>query len=68
MAGKPSGRTQRVPLRDEVELVKRLGFNGLRLHQKIETAFSFLVRPPGLIVWEEMPSCYAFSETSVVPS
>ena len=54
-------------LREEVELVKRLGFNGLRLHQKIEDPrFLSWCDRLGLIVWEEMPSCYAFSETSVL--
>ena len=54
-------------LRDEVELVKRLGFNGMRLHQKIEDPrlLSWCDRL-GLLVWEEMPSCYAFNETSVI--
>jgi beta-galactosidase/beta-glucuronidase len=54
-------------LRDEVELIKRLGFNGARLHQKIEDPrfLSFCDRL-GLLVWEEMPSCYSFNATSVL--
>jgi hypothetical protein len=53
-------------LRHEVELVKQLGFNGVRVHQKIEDPrFLALCDRLGLLVWEEMPSCYAFSATSV---
>ena len=54
-------------LRDEVELVKRLGFNGARLHQKIEDPrFLAWCDRLGLLVWEEMPSCYGFNTTSIV--
>jgi hypothetical protein len=50
-------------LRRDVELVKELGFNGVRKHQKIEDPrFLFLADKLGLMVWEEMPSPYAFNQ------
>jgi beta-galactosidase/beta-glucuronidase len=53
-------------LRQEAELVKALGFNGLRIHQKIEDPrFLYWCDVLGLIVWEEMPSAYAFSNSAV---
>ena len=52
----------RQALRDEVELIKSLGFNGARVHQKIEDpVFLYWCDRLGLLVWEEMPSCGAFS-------
>ena len=53
-------------LRAEVEAVKSLGFNGIRIHQKIEDPrlLAWCDRL-GLLVWEEMPSAYAFSPTAV---
>ncbi|MGY3127165.1 beta-galactosidase/beta-glucuronidase [Agrococcus sp. UYP33] len=53
-------------LRAEVELIKALGFTTVRVHQKIEDPrFLFWADRLGLLVWEEMPSAYAFSATSV---
>ena len=53
-------------LRVEVEAVKSLGFNGIRIHQKIEDPrFLAWCDRLGLLVWEEMPSAYAFSPTAV---
>jgi beta-galactosidase/beta-glucuronidase len=53
-------------LRREVELARRLGFNGLRLHQKIEDPrFLYWCDRLGMLVWEEMPSAYEFSTTTV---
>src|SRR6185503_6275514 len=44
-------------LRRDVELVKQLGFNGVRKHQKIEDPrFLYWADVLGLMVWEEMPS------------
>jgi beta-galactosidase/beta-glucuronidase len=49
-------------LRRDVELTKSLGFNGVRKHQKIENPrFLYWADVLGLLVWEEMPSAYAFS-------
>lgn len=53
-------------LRRDVELVKAMGFNGVRKHQKIEDPrFLYWADRLGLLVWEEMPSAYRFTEKSV---
>jgi beta-galactosidase/beta-glucuronidase len=53
-------------LRREVELIKSLGFNGARLHQKVEDPrFLYHCDRLGLLVWDEMPSAYAFSARTV---
>ena len=52
-------------LRHEVELIKSLGFNGARLHQKVEDPrFLYHCDRLGLLVWGEMPSAYEFSATT----
>lgn len=44
-------------LRDDVEWIKRLGFNAVRKHQKIEDErWLYWCDRLGLLVWEEMPS------------
>ena len=53
-------------LRREVELIKELGFNGVRVHQKVEDPrFLYWCDRLGLVVWGEMPSPYAYSPTMV---
>ena len=53
-------------LRREVELVKELGFNGVRIHQKVEDPrFLYWCDRLGLLVWTEMPSAYTFSSTAI---
>jgi beta-galactosidase/beta-glucuronidase len=53
-------------LRRDVELAKAMGFNGVRMHQKIEDPrFLYWADRLGLLVWEEMPSAYRFTRTSV---
>jgi hypothetical protein len=53
-------------LRREAELILELGFNAVRVHQKLEDPrFLFHADRLGLLVWDEMPSSYAFSDTSV---
>ncbi|CAN7321283.1 glycoside hydrolase family 2 [Pseudoduganella sp. LjRoot289] len=53
-------------LRKDVELAKAMGFNGVRKHQKIEDPrYLYWADRLGLMVWEEMPSCYAFSPRAV---
>ena len=45
---------------------KRLGFNGVRKHQKIEDPrFLYWADHVGLLVWEEMPSAYRYTTRSV---
>jgi hypothetical protein len=53
-------------LRRDVELVKAMGFNGVRKHQKIEDPrYLYWADVLGLLVWEEMPSAYRFTERSI---
>jgi hypothetical protein len=53
-------------LRKEAEAIKAMGFNGVRIHQKIEDPrFLYWCDVLGLMVWEEMPSAYAFSNSAV---
>lgn len=53
-------------LRRDVELVKSMGFNGVRKHQKIEDPrFLYWADVLGLFVWEEMPSAYRFTHKAV---
>jgi hypothetical protein len=53
-------------LRRDVELTKAMGFNGVRKHQKIEDPrYLYWADVLGLLVWEEMPSAYRFTKTSV---
>ena len=53
-------------LRKDVELVKAMGFNGVRKHQKIEDPrYLYWADKLGLLVWEEMPSAYRFTRTAI---
>jgi beta-galactosidase/beta-glucuronidase len=53
-------------LRREVELIKKLGFNAVRVHQKVEDPrFLYWCDRLGLLVWGEMANAYAFSPHSV---
>ena len=50
----------------DVLLVKALGFNGVRMHQKVEDPrFLYWADHLGLLVWEEMPSAYRYTKRSV---
>jgi hypothetical protein len=52
--------------RRDVELAKAMGFNGVRKHQKIESPrFLYWADHLGLMVWEEMPSAYRFTRSSI---
>ncbi|MEU5870953.1 glycoside hydrolase family 2 TIM barrel-domain containing protein [Glycomyces sp. NPDC047369] len=54
-------------LRREAELIAELGFNSVRVHQKIEDPrFLYHADRLGLLVWGEMPATYTFSEEAVV--
>lgn len=53
-------------LRRDITLVRQLGFNGVRKHQKIESErFLYLADKAGLLVWEEMPSAYRYTTKSI---
>ena len=53
-------------LRRDVELAKDMGFNGVRKHQKIEDPrYLYWADRLGLLVWEEMPSAYRFTDHSI---
>lgn len=55
----PSGEA----LLKDLELVKKMGFNGVRKHQKAEDPrFLYYADLMGILVWEEMPSMYEFGE------
>ena len=50
----------------DVELAKAMGFNGVRKHQKIEDPrYLYWADRLGLLVWEEMPSAYRFTDRSI---
>ncbi len=53
-------------LQRDVALAKAMGFNGVRKHQKIpDPRYLYWADTLGLLVWEEMPSAYRFTKTSV---
>ena len=53
-------------LKREVELVKELGFNGVRVHQKVEDPrYLYWCDRLGVAVWAELPAAYGWSNTAV---
>ncbi len=53
-------------LRQDVELAKAMGFNGVRKHQKVEDPrYLYWADRLGLLVWSEMPSAYRFTHRSI---
>lgn len=53
-------------LRAEVELIKDLGFDTARVHQKVEDPrFLYWADRLGLMIWAELPGAFEFSSTSV---
>jgi beta-galactosidase/beta-glucuronidase len=52
-------------IRQEVEAIKALGFNGVRIHQKAEDPrFLHWCDKLGVLVWGEMANAYVFSPTA----
>ncbi len=48
---------------NEIEYIKKLGFNGARIHQKVEDErFFYYADIMGLLTFAEMPSFYEFTE------
>jgi hypothetical protein len=53
--------------RRDVVLAKLMGFNGVRKHQKLEDPrYLYWADALGLLVWEEMPSVYRFTEQAAL--
>jgi beta-galactosidase/beta-glucuronidase len=53
-------------LRREVESVKELGFNAVRVHQKVEDPrFLYWADRLGVLVWGEVANAYAFTREAV---
>lgn len=49
-------------IRRDIELTKKLGYNGARKHQKFEDPrYYYWADKMGLLVWEELPSAYYFT-------
>lgn len=49
-------------LKQDIELSKKMGFNGCRKHQKVEDpGFMYWANKLGFLVWGEMASCFEFS-------
>lgn len=50
----------------DIEKIKAMGFNGIRIHQKIEDPrFLYFCDKLGLLVWAEMPSTYMFNDAGI---
>ena len=50
----------------QIELIQELGFNGIRMHQKIEDErFYYFCDVMGVMVWCELPSPYEFRDTMI---
>jgi beta-galactosidase/beta-glucuronidase len=50
----------------DILLARKMGFNGVRKHQKIECArYLYWADRLGLLIWEEMPSAYRYTTKSV---
>ncbi|SPO25042.1 uncharacterized protein UTRI_01554_B [Ustilago trichophora] len=51
---------------DEIKQIKQMGFNGVRMHQKVESQ-QFLCEADrlGLLVWGEMANAYEFSSSYI---
>ena len=53
-------------LLNDLKLAKDLGFNGIRMHQKIEDErFYYYADILGMMIWCEMPSPYEFKDTTI---
>ncbi len=51
---------------EDIELILKAGYNGLRKHQKVEDArFLYWCDRKGLLVWSEMASQYIFNDSSI---
>ncbi|MEW6250801.1 MAG: glycoside hydrolase family 2 TIM barrel-domain containing protein [Planctomycetota bacterium] len=54
-------------VRRDVELARQMGFNGVRLHQRIpDPRYLYWADRLGLMVWEEMPSAYRYNKRAIM--
>lgn len=52
-------------IKQDISIVKRYGFNGIRKHQKIEDErFLYYCDKNGILVWSEMANCYEYDNLS----
>lgn len=50
----------------EIDCILQMGFNGIRIHQKIEDdRFLYFCDRKGLLVWSEMAATYEFSDQAI---
>jgi beta-galactosidase/beta-glucuronidase len=53
-------------LKQDAEMTKAMGFNGVRKHQKVEEPrYLYWADHLGLLVWGEMANCYVYSALAV---
>lgn len=53
-------------IRYDIEMIKKMGFNGARKHQKIEDPrYYYWADRLGILVWGEMPSAYQFNNLEI---
>jgi beta-galactosidase/beta-glucuronidase len=53
-------------IREDIQLTKKMGFNGARKHQKIEDPrYLYWADKLGLLVWGEMANSYTYSDEAV---
>ncbi|MDU7026047.1 glycoside hydrolase family 2 protein [Robinsoniella peoriensis] len=51
---------------EDIEKIMKLGYNGLRKHQKVEDErFLYWCDVKGMLVWSEVPAAYRFSDDAV---
>lgn len=51
---------------EDIRLIKEMGFNGVRKHQKIEDPlFYYYADKMGLLVWGELPSSYEYNDNMI---
>lgn len=53
-------------LEEDLDYIQKMGYNGVRKHQKIEDErFYYLCDTKGILVWAEMPSTYVMNDSAV---
>lgn len=54
-------------IKTDIEWTLKLGYNGARKHQKLEDPwYYYWADKLGLLVWEEVPSAYEFTEEAII--